>query len=90
MRARHSNRVGGGIAPPIVHLVMRGPTTAFTHRGLSPHQFTPMSGAHKIGGANRRPASPFDEGRQFDNASCAPPFLSAAVARRWRSAQERQ
>ena len=30
----------------IVPLVMRGPTTAFTHRGLSPHQFTPMSGAH--------------------------------------------
>ena len=26
---------------------MRGPTTAFTHRGLSPHQFTPMSGAHE-------------------------------------------
>ena len=28
--------------------VMRGPTTAFTHRGLSPHQFTPMSGAHSM------------------------------------------
>jgi hypothetical protein len=26
---------------------MKGPITAFTHRGLSPHQFTPMSGAHK-------------------------------------------
>src|ERR1035438_4190831 len=25
---------------------MRGPTTVSTHRGLSPHQFTPMSGAH--------------------------------------------
>jgi hypothetical protein len=26
---------------------MKGPITAFTPRGLSPHQFTPMSGAHK-------------------------------------------
>jgi hypothetical protein len=25
---------------------MRDLTTVFTHRGLSPHQFTPMSGAH--------------------------------------------
>src|SRR5208282_609997 len=32
----------------IVPLVMRGPTTVFTHRGLSPHQFTPMSGAHSV------------------------------------------
>jgi hypothetical protein len=31
----------------IVPLVMKGPTTVFTHRGLSPHQFTPVSGAHK-------------------------------------------
>ena len=31
----------------IVPLVMRDPTTVFIHRGLSPHQFTPMSGAHK-------------------------------------------
>jgi hypothetical protein len=30
----------------IVPLVMKGPTTVLTHRGLSPHQFTPMSGAH--------------------------------------------
>jgi len=29
---------------------------------------------------NRRPASPFDAGQQFGSASCAPPFLSAAVA----------
>ena len=27
--------------------VMRGPTPVFTHRGLSPHQFASMSGAHK-------------------------------------------
>gem|GEM_PF-5315447 len=26
---------------------MRSLMTVFTHRGLSPHQFTPMSGAHK-------------------------------------------
>src|SRR5882724_2905621 len=29
-------------------LVMRGRTTVFPHRGLSPHQFTPMSGAHGL------------------------------------------
>src|SRR5436309_7901091 len=28
-------------------LVMRASLTVFPHRGLSPHQFTPMSGAHK-------------------------------------------
>jgi hypothetical protein len=27
---------------------MKGRTTVFPHRGLSPHQFTPMSGAHQI------------------------------------------
>ncbi len=27
--------------------VMRASLTAFPHRGLSPHQFTPMSGAHE-------------------------------------------
>jgi hypothetical protein len=26
---------------------MRASLTAFLHRGLSPHQFTPMSGAHQ-------------------------------------------
>ena len=26
---------------------MKGPTTVFTHGGLSLHQFTPMSGAHQ-------------------------------------------
>ena len=30
----------------IVPLSMKGPVTVFQHRGLSPHQFTPMSGAH--------------------------------------------
>jgi hypothetical protein len=41
---------------------------------------------NKIGRANRRPASPCNAGRQFESASCAPPFLSAAVAHLWRSA----
>jgi hypothetical protein len=31
----------------IVILVMRGSATVSAHRGLSPHQFTPMSGAHE-------------------------------------------
>jgi len=39
---------------------------------------------NKIGRANRRPASPFDAGRQFGSTSCAPPSLSAAVAHLWR------
>ncbi len=29
---------------------------------------------------NRRPACPFNAGRQFETVSCAPPFLSTAVA----------
>jgi hypothetical protein len=41
---------------------------------------------NKIGRANRRPASPFEAGRQFGRASCAPPFLPAAVAHLCRSA----
>ena len=35
---------------------------------------------NQITGATSRPASPLDAGRQFGRASCAPPFLSAAVA----------
>jgi len=31
----------------ILPLIQRDLMTVFTHRGLSPHQFTPMSGAHK-------------------------------------------
>jgi hypothetical protein len=34
--------------------------------------------------ANRRPAAPLDIGRQVGSSSCAPPFLSAAVAHLWR------
>jgi endogenous inhibitor of DNA gyrase (YacG/DUF329 family) len=33
---------------------------------------------------NYRPACPFNFGQQFESASCAPPFLSATVARLWR------
>jgi hypothetical protein len=36
---------------------------------------------------NRRPASPFHAVRPFESASCAPPFLSAAVAHLYRSAE---
>src|SRR5947209_2642374 len=32
--------------------IMRASLTAFLHRGLSPHQFTPMSGAHHPAAAN--------------------------------------
>jgi hypothetical protein len=39
----------------------------------------------KVTGANSRPASPFEAGRQFERASCAPPFLPAAVAHFYRS-----
>jgi hypothetical protein len=38
----------------------------------------------QVGGANRRPASPLNAGRQFESASCAPPSLPAAVAHLWR------
>ena len=58
----------------IVPLVMRGPTTVFTHRGLSPHQFTPMSGAHHRPGA--------DGGWRFLFASVGP-RSRAAQAERW-------
>jgi hypothetical protein len=40
--------------------------------------------ANQITGASSRPASPLDAGRPLVSASCAPPFLSAAVAQFWR------
>jgi hypothetical protein len=40
--------------------------------------------ANKSVETNRRPASPFHAGRQFERASCALLFLSAAVAHLWR------
>jgi hypothetical protein len=41
----------------ILPLIERDLMTVFTHRGLSPHQFTPMSGAHQSIHQNRHPAS---------------------------------
>src|SRR5436189_6190876 len=32
----------------IVLTMKASPTAAFPHRGLAPHQFTPMSGAHRL------------------------------------------
>jgi hypothetical protein len=39
--------------------VMNASLTAFPHRGLSPHQFTPMSGAHHRSAGNGAGASLF-------------------------------
>src|SRR5438876_5858841 len=60
-------------------LVMRASLTVFPHRGLAPHQFTLMSGAHKAPAPNRRPCFAFAVSREFDYYFCAPPLLSAAV-----------
>ncbi len=38
----------------IVLSVKDNTTAVFPHRGLAPHQVTPMSGAHKIAPPNRR------------------------------------
>jgi len=40
----------------MLSLVMSGSLTVFLHRGLSPHQFTPMSGAHRVAGRIDLPA----------------------------------
>src|ERR1041385_9410290 len=47
----------------IVPLVMKGPTTVFLHRGLSPHQSTPMSGAHQASAVDGGIPVPTDAGR---------------------------
>ena len=39
-----------------------------------------LTGANKSVETNRRPASALNGWRQFESASCAPPFVSAAVA----------
>jgi hypothetical protein len=49
----------------IVPLIMRDPTTVFTHRGLSPHQFTPMSGAHQPDPPNAAMSSLFQSGHHW-------------------------
>src|SRR5204862_3464899 len=41
-------------------LVMRASLTVFPHRGLSPHQFMPMSGAHESLQATAAAASVFN------------------------------
>ena len=64
----------------IVPLVLRDPTTVFTHRGLSPHQFTPMSGAHQSAAANRRPAGQLDGSGNLSATVAADRALPAAVA----------
>jgi hypothetical protein len=51
-------------------LAMRGRTTMFPHRGLSPHQFTPMSGAHQR--VQRTGASRFSLGRIQRHCRLAP------------------
>jgi len=43
-----------------------------------------MIGANTVGPAKRRPAPRLSTDRQFESASCAPPFMSAAVADLWR------
>ena len=43
----------------ILFLITKNPMTVFSHRGLSPHQFTPMSGTHKIGADNSAPRLQF-------------------------------
>src|SRR3989442_12153134 len=46
----------------IVQAMKASPTAVFPHRGLAPHQFTPMSGAHKPAAAIE---SWFQTGRQW-------------------------
>jgi hypothetical protein len=67
--------------PASVVVVFSTPTPITDYR-MS--EFVDLSVAHgqanKVTGANSRPASPLDAGRQFGRAACAPPFLSTAVA----------
>ena len=65
-RQAEARRVSAAGAQRIVPLVMKGPSTVSTHRGLSPHQFTPMSGAHKAPAPNRRPCFPLGGSAEFD------------------------
>jgi hypothetical protein len=44
----------------ILRTMKPGRMAVFPHRGLAPHQFAPMSGAHKVTAANSRPASQFE------------------------------
>lgn len=51
---------------------------------LFPKGIQMLISANKSVETNRRHASPFNAGRQFESASCDPPSLSAAVAHLWR------
>jgi hypothetical protein len=66
----------------IVLTMKASPTAVFPHRGLAPHQFTPMSGAHKPDRANRRQPLGFRELVGEANVS----GMTAAVAHPRRSA----
>ena len=59
--------------------VMRASLTAFPYRGLSPHQFTPMSGAHNFMEANCRDMNTPVASNQLGHAANDQAFCSAAV-----------
>jgi hypothetical protein len=46
----------------ILPSIWKDPMIVFTHRGLAPHQFTPMSGAHQTVERNVGHALPFRYG----------------------------
>ena len=49
------------ILPPMLGSLI----TVFIHRGLAPHQFTPMSGAHKPDAPNAPMTSLFQDGHYW-------------------------
>ena len=57
-------------------LAMRGSLTVFPYRGLSPHQFTPMSGAHPAHSLDGGIAAWFHRSRYCPAASDARRFRS--------------
>ena len=65
-------------ASAILPTMTVGRTAVFPHRGLSPHQFTPMSGAHQSLHANRRPAWPLGI-LALGRAAVADFYRSAAI-----------
>jgi len=57
-------------ASAILQAVKPGRMAVFPHRGLSPHQFAPMSGAHRVAGGIAPPGLEFGHsGRAFRRAS---------------------
>jgi hypothetical protein len=69
-----------------VGIVAGRPALAASPREQQSFEIMDIGIAEPVSGANRRPACPFEAGRQFERASCAPPFLPAAVAHFYRSA----